>query len=311
MMRIVRERPVVINLNRRYSLLALNWLARSPYAAFQTQLDELERQYREKLLNLQLQYEEKIRNLMNASYNERLQAMRQYLSEWNKLVQEIQMLRLQLEQAKQQGATSVNEKMVERVRALEETAKKYQDKIAKGDFSSVIDEVAKEQASKAEAVSKAPSTPSAPSHVSSGGGSSRRTSSYSYREVPTNTPGVTAVVDSSGRVVGYHDSRVGMSYAAEYRPQIERQYGLSSPTSYFTQSSNPITRSLTEYASRQSSTPRSTSKPTGGGGAGARSTSTGGGDFVSQVVNTASSVINTAVSTVANTVGSLFSWLWG
>jgi len=198
------------DIGKRHGILALRWLARSPYADYQRQLDETQRSWMDRLFQLQSQYNAKLKELQLANYNERLQELRNFMTQWNKILGEIQSLKAQMQyQAQFPEAQSVNAALHERIRKLEKEANDFVDKIVEEQAIPSVDEAAKETIEQVEQVKPQTST-------------RKKKRTYTY-ETPTNYAGVSAVVDESGNVVGYHDYGRQMSYGVGYEPKEETQ----------------------------------------------------------------------------------------
>jgi len=204
--RVVFAQVPTYDIGKRHGILALRWLARSPYAAYQQQLDETQRSWMDRLFQLQSQYNAKLKELQLANYNERLQELRNFMTEWNKILGEIQSLKGQMQfQAQFPEARSVNAALHERIRKLEKKANDFVDKIVEEQAIPSIDEAAKDSIEKIESQTK-----------------KRKKKTYTY-EIPTDYSGVSKIVDEAGNVVGYHDYGRQMSYGVGYEPKEETQ----------------------------------------------------------------------------------------
>jgi len=283
MMRIIRRSPDVVDLDKRYGMLAFHWLTRSPYAQFKLQLDQLDTDWRRKLWELMMQYEQKIRSMQTADYNARLELHRQFLNELYALRDEF-MRKLQEVAPDAQTAQQLASYADVQVKRVEERVSK--------NLVKDVDMAA------AELAASVPEKPTQPSRPSGGGSVSRATrpsgipvpskeTIKKQEEIAKKSPsqatyfpetGTLYVKDKSGNVYGY-------SVAPEHAASMAQQAGASLggySGIYSVVSSKPTTAKST---TSEPSEPASTS--TGGGG----------------------NIFSSVASTISNTVSSLFGWL--
>jgi len=247
--------PNVINLQKRGTLIATRWLASSPYAKYQEIMNEMNREYLRKLAEYSQQMKRWKMEMENYTATQIKQLKQKYdemlkerLREYAKLNADLLFVQMVNSGVNTSKAKEIVLDFLTRsyvpfseasdiVVRLEE---KYKPKItppAPSPTSSYSGGGggggSRRKTSTSSGSTYTPTTPSTPTDISSKiekvNEAAEKASSTGYREVPTNVPGVTAVVDESGNITGYHDYVRGVCTIEPPKPTFEYYNPFTNP----------------------------------------------------------------------------------